>query len=111
MEEGRLAYHGDEILKMQYPGIAAACFLIAIDNGGINRTRSADKQATDFGKWLAMQDYPNIDEIDQFLSALSKEDLELLSVGGTGEPEVEAIRAKAPAFTDDLLNAYFDEVC
>lgn len=94
-----------------FPGIEAACFLVAIDNGGINRERSETQQKREFRKWLSRQDYPNLAEIDAWLSGLSEEDLELVCVGGTGEPEVEALRAQAPAFFDDLLNTYFDEVC
>jgi len=93
------------------PGIAKACFLIAIDNGGIHRDRSAQKQSSDFAKWIAKQDYPNLSEINAFLAALSDDDLDLFCCGGTGDPDVEVIRSTAPAFTDDLLNAYFDEVC
>ena len=98
-------------MATSYPGIAAACFLIALDNGGINRERSVERQGREFAKWMARQDQPNLAEIDAWLDELSEEDLELVCVGGTGEPEVEAIRANAPVFMDDLLNAYFDEVC
>jgi hypothetical protein len=98
-------------MSKSYPGIAAACLLIALDNGGIHRGRSEQQQSREFNKWLAKQDYPNLHEIDAWLASLSKADLDQFCSGGTGEPETEAIRANAPAFTDDLLNSYFDEVC
>lgn len=94
-----------------YAGIRKACFLIALDNGGINRERSAAKQGREFDRWIAEQDYPNLSEIDGWLDAHTEEELEIVCCGGTGESEVEAIRAMAPAFMDDLLNNYFDEVC
>lgn len=95
----------------QFPNIEKACLAVALDNGGINRFRSVDKQRREYAKWLAQQDYPNLAEIDQWLGTLSKDDLETVCVGGQDEPGTIAIRASAPAFLDDLLNSYFDEVC
>lgn len=92
-------------------GIEKACLLVALDNGGINRTRSAAKQSRDFKAWIAKQDYPNLSEIDAWLASLTDGQLEIFCCGGTGEPEVDAFRATAPSFADDLLTAYFDEVC
>lgn len=92
-------------------GIEKACLLVALDNGGINRTRSAARQSLEFKRWLAKQEYPNLSEIDAWLCALTDEQLEMFCCGGTGEPEVDAFRATAPAFADDILTAYFDEVC
>lgn len=96
---------------MDYSGIARACFLIAIDNGGINRGRSEAMQKRDMGRWLAKQPSDTLPEIDAWLSALSDDDLDTFCCGGEDEPETEAVRATAPPFTDQLLNDYFDEVC
>lgn len=101
-----------DISKMPkpFPHIAAACLLIALDNGGINRERSERKWTDDYIRWIAKQDGP-LAEIDAWLSTLSDEQIDLLSVGGSDEPETIAIRASAPPFTDALLEAYFEEVC
>ena len=95
----------------KHPGIARACQLVALDNGGINRFRSVEKQSRQFNAWLAKQEYPNLAELDQWFAALSEDELELFCCGGTGEPEADAFLAKAPAFADDLLTQYFEEVC
>lgn len=95
---------------MTYPGIARACLLIALDSGGINRDRSERKQASDFKRWIARQDGPLV-EIDTWLAGLTDDELEIVCCGGQGEPEQVALMAHAPAFADDLLDAYFDEVC
>lgn len=97
--------------KVRYSHIAAACQLIALDNGGINRDRSVEKQERDFDRWISRQDLPNLPEIDRWLGSLSADDLETVCVGGQDEPETIAAKAKAPPFMEDLLNAYFDEVC
>lgn len=96
---------------LKHEGVARACFIVALDNGGINRDRSAAKWRRDYNRWLAKQEFPNIEQIDAWFLSLSEGGLEEACVGGTGDPEVEAIRSTAPAFMDDVLNAYFDEVC
>lgn len=102
----------DEHLKgLPYPGIAKACFLVALDNGGINRGRSVKRWRKDYARWIGKQDVPTISQIDTWFRSLTDEQLNDACVGGTGEPEVEAIRATAPAFMDDILNTYFEEVC
>lgn len=96
---------------VEYPGIARAALLIALDNGGINRDRSVARQRADFERWIARQPDGPLPAIDAWLAALSDHDLEEFCYGGEGEPEHEALALKAPPFTDDLLNTYFDEVC
>lgn len=96
---------------MNFPGIARATLLIALDNGGINRGRSVQVQRRDLEKFLARQPSEILPAIDQWLSGLTKEDLDTFCCGGEGEPETEALRRRAPAFTDKLLNDYFNEVC
>ncbi|MCX5516175.1 hypothetical protein C3941_19485 [Kaistia algarum] len=94
-----------------YPGIARACLLIALDNGGINRDRSEVQQNREMTQWLAKQPGDVLPAIDAWLVALSDDDLDTFCCGGEDEPETEAIRATAPPFTDDLLTRYFEEVC
>jgi len=96
---------------VRYLNIARACRLIALDNGGINRDRSIEKQFKQFTRWLKRQ--PESDDIlfaiDEWLDGLSRDDLETVCCGE--HTEGQAILASAPPFTDDLLNRYFDEVC
>lgn len=97
-----------------FPNIAKACQLIALDNGGINRTRPADEQASDYTRWAedrAQYQFPNADEIDTWLGTLTQEQMHEVCCGGQGEPAQEAAMAGAPPFTDELLTDYFDEVC
>jgi len=92
-----------------YQNIAKACRLIAIDNGGIHRDRSVEKQARQYRSWIARREDPTLAEIDGWLGGLSDTDLATACCGETSE--AEAVLVTAPAFTDDLLNAYFEEVC
>lgn len=94
---------------MQYPGIYKAALLIALDNGGINRARSRDRQKREFERWLPSQPADIFPAIDEWLSSLSDDDLEIVCCGG--DDEQDEIMKSAPPFTDDLLNSYFDEVC
>ena len=96
---------------LPYQGIARACLLIALDNGGINRSRSVDKWRRDYTRWIERQDGPWLESIDAWLLGLSTTDLDLACNGGSGEPDVEAVRSKAPPFTEDILDGYFDMVC
>ena len=101
----------DPSMTDRYPGIAKACFEIAIDNGGINRFRPELDQRQAFEAWLPTQPQEWLGSIETWLSSLSDADLQLVASGGQDEPETIAIRAKEPPFTDDLLTAYFNEVC
>lgn len=94
-----------------YPGIRRAALEIAFDNGGINRHRSQKQQGREYERWIAKQPPDILSAIDAWLVSLSNDDLFELCCGGEGEPEREAITAKAPPFTEQLLNDYFDEVC
>lgn len=96
---------------VEYPGIARACLLIALDNGGINRYRSVETQKRDMERWLAKLPADILPPIDAWLAALSDEDLDTFCCGGEDESETKVIRATAPPFTDQLLNDYFAEVC
>ncbi|WP_062233091.1 hypothetical protein [Aureimonas sp. N4] len=95
----------------EYPGIAAACQLIALDNGGINRSRSVAKQGSEMRKWLAKQPAEMVEPIDAWLSSLSEADLDEVCCGCADDEAHVALLMAAPPFTDELLNSYFDEVC
>jgi hypothetical protein len=97
-----------------YPNIARACQLIALDNGGINRTRGALAQVRECERWLedrAQFQFPNVDEIDAWLATLTDDQLDAVCCGGQGEPEQVAAMVGAPPFTDELLTTYFEDVC
>ena len=94
-----------------YPGIEKAALLIALDNGGINRMRSGKRQRKDLYEFLAKREHDMLKPIDEWLSSLSKERLDLVCCGGEDEPETKAAKEGQPAFTEDLLNQYFEEVC
>lgn len=99
---------------IMFPNIAKACQIIALDNGGINRTRPAEDQQQEYVRWMedrAQFQFPNADEIDAWLGTLSDEQMNDACCGGQGEPAQEAVMSEAPAFTDELLTAYFEEVC
>lgn len=94
-----------------YPGIAKAAQLIALDNGGINCVRSSDLQETEFEMWIAKQPSEPLHAINAWLLSLTEVQLETVCIGGFDEPETKALIAQSPPFTDDLLVRYFDEVC
>lgn len=92
-----------------YPGIARATLLIALDNGGINRNRSEEQQRVDLAKWIDRGGHGPLAPIDNWLAGLTNEQLEIVCCGE--DRERAAVMVYAPRGTDDLLNAYFDEVC
>lgn len=94
----------------RYPGITRGCFLIALDNGGLNRHRPAAKLRSDIATWCSAQPM-DLQAIDAWLAALSDADLDTVCCGGHGEPEQVELLAKAPPFTDALLDDYFEQVC
>lgn len=95
---------------MSFPGIRRAAQLIALDNGGINRERSAQQQDRDFNRWIETQPLMMLGDIDKWLSDLTDDEMDLVCCA-SGEPESAALMASAPPFTDDLLIRYFEEVC
>lgn len=92
-----------------FPNIYRAALEIALDNGGINCTRSVKRQKREFDRWLAKQPQEVLPDIEAWFAGLSDEQLQSAVSGG--EPEDRALLATATPFTDDLLTRYFDEVC
>lgn len=95
----------------EYPGLHKAFQLIALDNGGINRTRPEEKQHREAAAFITKRDSDMLAPIELWLASLSDDEIETVCAGGQDEPKTIAIMAKAPPFTNDLLNDYFDEVC
>lgn len=93
-----------------YEGLARACFFIALDNGGINRDRSAEDWARDYTAFAeANEDGVPIMAINDWLKTIDPPDLETLC---TGEGSLaDAIAEAGPKGVSDLLNRYFEEVC
>jgi hypothetical protein len=95
-------------VKTKYTNIAKACLLIAVDNGGINWTRSLRQWGNDFNRFIS-EPHGFLPEIDAWLGSLSAEDLEMVCFGEQGE--ADSLCEGAPPFTNDLLNSYFDHIC
>lgn len=97
-------------MSERYPGITRACFLIALDNGGLNCHRPEAELRSDIATWCSAQPM-DLRPIDAWLATLSDADLDTVCCGGQDEPEQVELLAKAPPFTDALLNDYFEQVC
>jgi len=95
----------------QYPALHRAFRSIALDNGGINWTRSAERQEREARAFLAKRDSALLEPIEAWLSSLSEDDLETVCNGGANEPETLSLMTGAPPFADAILNEYFEEVC
>lgn len=93
----------------RFPGFARAALLIALDNGGINRTRPEAQMKRELREWMARQPAEILPSIDAWLAGLSKDDLETVCCGEASE--ADALLATAPPFTGQMLDNYFDEVC
>lgn len=94
---------------IDFPNIYRAALEIALDNGGINRTRPVEQQRREFYQWLAKQPSEPLPDIEAWFGTLNDE--QLRSAVSGAEPEDQALLATAPPFTDDLLTRYFEEVC
>lgn len=94
-----------------YQGIARACFVISLCNGGINAVRSDIQWYKEFDQWLRKQDYDSeiLYNIDEWLAQLDEWTMEIVCDGDN--IEAKAILFSSPVFTDTLLDAYFNEVC
>lgn len=94
-----------------FPKIYQAALEIALDNGGINRSRPVEKQKHEFEQWIAQQPDEPLPAIEAWLATLSDGQINLVACGCMDDPEPRALIALAPPFTDDLLTRYFEEVC
>jgi len=94
---------------MAYPGIERAAYLIALDNGGINRNRSEDQQKAELAEWLNRPLPFDLPAIDAWLAGLTDDQLEVACCGE--HYEMAVLMKEAPPGTDKFLNDYFDEVC
>ena len=96
---------------LHWPGLWRACFLITVDNGGLNRFRSEEKIKREFRDFIDRRPEPAeiLRAIDDWLKDLDEERLETVTVGEHTEME-EALK-NGPVFTDTILGAWFDEHC
>ncbi len=89
--------------------IRKACLLISRSNGGINRDRSELKVLRELQQFIDSRPYHDeLKPIDHWLGTLAPDDFETVCDGDQDEAEV--ITQAAPAFTEALLNEWFD-VC
>ncbi|GGF56377.1 hypothetical protein GCM10007301_15020 [Azorhizobium oxalatiphilum] len=92
-----------------FHGIERAFLLIALDNGGINRDRSAEQVKAEIATFLAKEPPEMLADIDAWLAGLTTDQLEQVCCGEVTD-QAQLIQ-QSPPFTNDLLNRYFDEVC
>ena len=96
----------------RYGYIRNACFLIAIDNGGINRARGVNEWSLEYEAWISgLAEKDRLPPVNAWLASLSDEDLDTVCVGESTEAEEILQRDSCPRFTSTLLNRFFDEVC
>lgn len=98
------------VVLLPFLNIRNACLEIAYDNGGVHRERSVQQVRHEIDSFLSSRSYSDhFAAIDSWLSTLNTAQLETVC-NGEGS-EAAAIVASAPAFTDQLLEEYFEEVC
>jgi hypothetical protein len=97
-------------VSQRYPGITNAALEISYDNGGINRHRTERAMLRDLGRFLDAwpQGPEHLTAIDLWLSSLPHNDVETICAGD--QDDAKPILAKAPPFTDTLLNEIFEKV-
>jgi hypothetical protein len=89
--------------------IRKACLLISYSNGGVNRDRSEARVLREMQHFIDSRPYNSeLKAIDAWLGTLTPDQLETVCDGE--QTEAEAITKVAPAFTETLLNEWFD-VC
>lgn len=87
--------------------IRRACLLISRSNGGINRYRPEAKVLRELQQFIDSRPYHDeLRPIDHWLGTLTASDLETVCDGD--QDEAETITKAAPAFTETLLNEWFD---
>ena len=99
----------------KYPGIARACTRLAYCCNGINCNRSEADQLKDYDAWIktyakkAKLTSYHLSRASRWISRLTNDELDVLVDGE--DSECKALMRTAPAFLDDLLNAYFEGPC
>jgi hypothetical protein len=107
-------------IQGQYPGIASATLLMALDNGGINRDRSQEDLWDTLATFLVLclQDAAHagvramignyLRMVDNWISTLSTAELDTLCAGE--QSEAAEIAQRGPEGVGDFLNMIFDNV-
>lgn len=89
--------------------IRKACLLISYSNGGINRGRTELKALRELQRFIDSRPYADeLKPIDAWLGTLTESQFETVCDGDQDEAEI--ITKAAPAFTETILNEWFD-VC
>ncbi len=90
--------------------IRKTLLLISRSNGGINRDRSEARVLREMQHFVDSRPYnTELKAIDIWLGLLTADQMETVCDGE--QSEMETIMASAPAFTETLLNDYFEDVC
>lgn len=95
-----------------YPALLKAFQLIALDNNGINRNRSAEQQNGEAIQFIIEEEQVkrfDLAAIEEWLKARTDEELDTICTGEESEMEHELFNA--PFGTNDLLNHYFNTIC
>lgn len=93
-------------MKSKFPAIEKACLEVDLDNGGINRFRSekvARRDIREFIERTPLQEF--LPDINRFLLALTGPELRAVCSDPEGRDD---LMNRAPPFTDQLLNDFFD---
>lgn len=106
-------------MKTIYPNIWDACFLITVDNGGLNRNRSVEQIQTEFEAFIERVQKTeswNLVAINNWIGTLDRKSygvldsqFDILCCGE--ETERDALLNGSPIGTNDLLEKWFEEVC
>ncbi len=95
-------------MTQTYPGIAKACLMVALDNGGINRERPIGMWAGEFSHWLEhFHPIAPLEPIEKWYAQLTDEQVEVVCTD-TEDPSFAALHREAPVGALDLLSNYFD---
>lgn len=90
--------------------IRKACLLISYSNGGVNRDRSEARVLREMQDFIESRPYNSeLKAISRWLGTLTEDQLETVCDGE--QSEAADITKNAPAFTETLLNDYFEDVC
>ena len=94
-----------------YENLDRVLLEITLDNGGINRDRPVSQQRDEARAFLEKHGEEELQLYEDWLTGFSRNDLQIIAVGGQDEPETIKLRKGAPDGFNDFLNKYFDEVC
>ena len=96
--------------KQEYSYIYHACFLVLLDNGGLNRDHSQKQFELEFEAFImGVEEHESwkLSDIDDWFGRLSEEELEVATAGE--DTEMNALYESAPEGSLQLLNKWFED--